>query len=470
MTNEGPVRNRPRAATFKRAVRALRPLPLALLAALVGGCERPFVQLDPPAVEVVSPDLGVVQTAGQLPLALRVTAARGVARVEVNGEEAGFNGELGLYLDTLALAPGLNTILVGAVDGDGNAGRDTLYALRLGVETTFLALELPEPLAGHTATLLDDGRALVVGGAGRDGRARARAAVFIERGLALTVESLPSGLGEARAGHTASRLPDGRVLVVGGSSSAEPQSPSDFVTTAEVFDPTTSGFAALPFRGEPIRRAQHTATVLSDGARTFVYLYGGRAPLGSGVGTLSSLTILELRQTAAGDSLLNLSPAGGVGALAPAAGHVQLSLEAGGLAARTLVAGAYAPPDDPANATALAFRLLYQPSSLFFPFEVIEQPVEPPRVLLNEQAGAALADGLLLLAGGRTPEGAVRADLVAFADGASRFFRFPDGVALRTPRRRHTATRMPSGRILVAGGLNAAGTTLASTELVLTTD
>ena len=82
---------------------------------------------------------------------------------------------------------------------------------------------------GHTATLLPDGRVLIVGGCCDDDLASA------EVWDPATASFGPAGsLAEVRSGHTATLLPDGRVLVVGGDeqggdvhASAEVWAPSD---------------------------------------------------------------------------------------------------------------------------------------------------------------------------------------------------------------------------------------------------
>jgi galactose oxidase-like protein len=63
------------------------------------------------------------------------------------------------------------------------------------------------PRANHTATLLADGRVLVVGGTSASGAATATAEIYDPAGPAW----LPAGsLNVARRGQTATRLPDGK--------------------------------------------------------------------------------------------------------------------------------------------------------------------------------------------------------------------------------------------------------------------
>jgi len=59
--------------------------------------------------------------------------------------------------------------------------------------------------------------------------------------------------------HTATPLPDGRVLVVGGSGSYL----EDLLASAEVWDPATASFSPAGSLAEA--RMVHTATPLPDG-------------------------------------------------------------------------------------------------------------------------------------------------------------------------------------------------------------
>ena len=123
--------------------------------------------------------------------------------------------------------------------------------------------------SSHTATLLADGRVLVTGGstvssAAAKGYVNNTSAEIYDP-VANTWTAAPP-MSAARSHHTATLLPDGKVLVVGGENVVYLVEP-----TAEVYDPVANTWTAT--RGAPIsRRSQHSATLLPSG---LVLIAGG---------------------------------------------------------------------------------------------------------------------------------------------------------------------------------------------------
>jgi hypothetical protein len=110
---------------------------------------------------------------------------------------------------------------------------------------------------GHTATLLADGRVLIVGGA--IGRGEITNSVEIYDPIARVAhDAVP--LHAARRGHTATLLAEGRVMVVGGMG---PGSSYPSWASSEIFDPRTGAWT--PARPLAFARAGHTAIRLHDG-------------------------------------------------------------------------------------------------------------------------------------------------------------------------------------------------------------
>lgn len=119
----------------------------------------------------------------------------------------------------------------------------------------------PAIMPGQSATLLPDGRWLLLGG---DGDAAGKALV-LNPGTQQPV-ALPFGLRTPRSRHSATVLPDGRVLVFGGVGKG-----GNVVGDAELLDPQAQSSTSLGDIGV-IPRASHTATVLMDGS---VLIAGG---------------------------------------------------------------------------------------------------------------------------------------------------------------------------------------------------
>src|SRR6185295_4384846 len=181
----------------------------------------------------------------------------------------------------------------------------------------------------HTATLLQDGRVLVIGGGG-EGYASQKTADLYDpaTGRFSRTGSMKTG----RWLQTATLLQDGRVLVTGG------RSPQDSVyRSAELYDPASGTFRSAGTMHDG--RQQQTATLLPDGR---VFIAGGYWSDGQKWRVLSST---ETFDPATG----GFSPVGSMGAARSR--HTGTLLNDG----RILIAGG----DDRGDAVPTA--VLYQP-------------------------------------------------------------------------------------------------------------
>ena len=123
----------------------------------------------------------------------------------------------------------------------------------------------------HTATLLPDGRVLVAGGAAPNGIYWDWLASAEIYDPATRMFTQTGGMKEARAFHTATLLTDGTVLLTGGDNEYSSDARLIAGGRAELYDPSTGVFT--PTNGNMVSpRMFHTATLLLDGR---VLLTGG---------------------------------------------------------------------------------------------------------------------------------------------------------------------------------------------------
>jgi RHS repeat-associated protein len=145
---------------------------------------------------------------------------------------------------------------------------------------------------GQTATRLPDGRWLLIGGMGPDGPL---ARIEIQDPLSTKTMALSCTLGRARAWHSATLLPDGSVMVYGGVAAND-----RILQDAELLVPEKQICEQLG-ASKLLPRAYHTATLLTDGRVLFA---GG---ISRGGGTLRVAEIwdpgLKTSSTVSGQSV-----------------------------------------------------------------------------------------------------------------------------------------------------------------------
>jgi hypothetical protein len=164
---------------------------------------------------------------------------------------------------TATALPSGKVLVVGGDSGAGVVGSVDLFDPGDGTSTgsAWEPAALPAlstPRAGHTATLLGDGTVLVVGGRDAGGAPVAAAERFDPGTGAWSPARAPSS---PRRGHTATLLRDGRVLVAGGVGAG----------ADEIYDPAANAWSVSTVQAGA-GRAFHTATPLLDGR---VLLAGG---------------------------------------------------------------------------------------------------------------------------------------------------------------------------------------------------
>ena len=277
-----------------------------------------------------------------------------------------------------------------------------------------LAAPMASARAVHTATLLGDGRVLIVGGCSTRGcELRAGAATRAEiydpkRGRFV----LTGRLSEWRDDHTATRLPDGRVLVTGGWGEG------GVLTSSETFDPRTGRFSRGPEMASP--RAGATATLLSDGR---VLLAGGFT---------DNRPTTASAEVYARNRFLTVGPM-----VAPRGAHVAALLPDG----RVLLAGGLS------RGRVVASTEFFDPRTGRFESG---PPMSVPRY---KAAAVELADGRVLVIGGAADDEGLRTYATTELYDPRRN-RFLPGPRMRSPRYKITGAvaRVAGGDVVVAGG------------------
>jgi N-acetylneuraminic acid mutarotase len=257
----------------------------------------------------------------------------------------------------------------------------------------------------HTATLLRDGRVLIVGGLTALDTDTASAEIFDPT---TTTFSLTGSLNTARHDHTATLLPDGRVLVVAGYGSGA------WLSSAEIFDPATGQWTIT----QPVfaHGVTHTATLLKDGR---ILVMAGAAQSGSS-GPDDRVEIFDpktgLWQKAADHANTE-------------ANHTATLLADG----RVLIAAGNADP------------------AIYEPVSDIWQPAGKLAVERCFAEAVLLQDGRVLLMGGvLLPQGGTVLNSVEIYDPAGGTWQ--QAAPLAQARLYHTATLLPDGRVLIVGG------------------
>jgi hypothetical protein len=143
-----------------------------------------------------------------------------------------------------------------------------LSSIALAQSGTFAATgNMSVPRQDHTATLLQNGKVLIAGGAsGYNGTVWATTELYDP---ATGIFTATGNMTTPRLNHTATLLPDGKVLIAGGQTNTQYHPPSA-LHSAELYDPSTGTFTATADMAR--KRGDHSATLLEDGT---VLIAGG---------------------------------------------------------------------------------------------------------------------------------------------------------------------------------------------------
>jgi Galactose oxidase, central domain len=349
------------------------------------------------------------QTTSRLPLVIAVRRAPIPWAPDLGGR-IGVPGRLAMVMIAALLATLL--IATGVLVGSRALDADPMPRPKVTGD-----LVVPREL--HTATLLPDARVLLVGGmslVGPDDVPLALASAEVWDPATGTF-ALTGSLSVPRAGHTATLLRDGRVLVVGRETDGYGLEQAAY---AEVWDPTTGSFSQTGPLVHP--RNRHSATLLPDGT---VLIAGGEDLNGP-------ISSVESWDPATGE----FSPVGSL--IGPRYDHTASALPDG----RILVIGG-----DDATGQATASAELWDPASRTS--HLTGSLAERRRM----HTATVLADGSVLVVSGSNA--GIRPDLISAERWDPRTEAFALAGTLPNGREGHTATLLPDGMVLIAGGLTA---------------
>ncbi len=270
-----------------------------------------------------------------------------------------------------------------------------------------------------------------------------------------------SNLSTTRQQHTATSLPNGRVLITGGLSSV-------VLASSELFDPAAT--TSLPAAGLTTARRLHTATLLSNGKVLVVGGFGASAVLSSAelydsvTNTWSAAGSLATGRQLHTANLLpdgKVLVVGGLGAAAlnttelydPASNTWTAS---GSLASARQLHTASLLASGKVLVTGGADADILNSSEIYNPATGLWTGAAPLATQRQQHTATVLADGKVLVAGGLTSiPGPVFSNLASaeLYDPATNAW--TDAGTLTTARRLHTATLLPGGKVLVAGGTSS---------------
>ncbi len=266
----------------------------------------------------------------------------------------------------------------------------------------------------HTATLLPDGKVLIAGGGDRN-------VVFASAELydPATGGFIETGrMTTPRGGHEATLLHNGKALITGGVDGRFMR-----LASAELYDPVTRRFESTG--AMKIARDAHCATLLNDGK---VLITGGLSPV------WPQQQLAEIYDPATGV----FSPAGEMNS--PRADHTATLLTDGRV---LLAAGSTGRSINEAVAQTAE---LFDPATKRF---IVTGSLATPR---HKHAAARLRDGKVLMIGGADSRLRDYYNSAEIYDPATGKFSATGAMSVARYKIRDAAALLPDGRVLVAGG------------------
>ena len=313
---------------------------------------------------------------------------------------------------TATLLPNGEVLVAG---GDGGYASAELYDPATGGWKETAPMNTPR--FGATATLLPNGQVLVAGGNDIfNGIDEVSSAELYDP--ATGYWSFTASMVTPHFWHTATLLPDGRVLVAGTY-----HNDYNLIPKAEVYDPTSRTWSAVAPMN--IGRYQHTATLLPNGK---VLVAGGSSFDNTGGPHLQTSAEIFDPQNGTWTMIASMNNSRYL--------HTATLLADG----RVLAIGGFSAGGVTASAE------LYDPGAGTW------SVANPLSVALYSQSSTLLPNGLLLVAGGANNNAISNLFLYDPSNGV-----LTSSASLTNARSGHTATLLPSGKVLLAGGYGVSG-------------
>ena len=316
----------------------------------------------------------------------------------------------------------------------------------------------------HTATLLPNGKVLVAGGTHTGSDAISDAELYDP---ATGIWTNTGVLNTSRGYHTATLLPNGQVLVAGGYNGGS-------LSSAELYDPSTGKWTATGSMTSG--HAGHTATLLPNGkvlvagdfySGTSAELYNPATGTWTATGSLNTGRydydqtapllpngkVLVAGGVGGGNSAELYDPATGTWTLTGAMNTARFSHTTILLPnGKVLVAGGW-------NSGPLSSVELYDPATGTW------TTANAMNTACYGRTATSLPNGQVLVAGGCNYQSVSSAELYNPTTGT-----WTTTAAMATPRYFHTATPLTNGQVLVVGGFDGSyggfsGRSLSSAEL-----
>lgn len=286
---------------------------------------------------------------------------------------------------------------------------------------------LPNKTAGGTATLLtsgpDKGKVLVVGGGNSSSEIYDPASNQWSSG---------GGISGQRSYHTATLLPNGKVLISGGSDSS-----GKTTNTALLYDPVSRSYSNTG--NMTVEREFHTSILLTSGPNSGkVLIVGGRSSSGRNFTYLSKAELYD-------PSTERFSAAGNL--ITPRFAHTATLLAVGANSGKILIAGGAGASGSMASAE------FYDPSAGTFAAAGLMSVARRDFVAFLFGTG-------VVMAGGRTDS-----TTLASAEALQGSVFQPAGT-MTVARTGHAATQLANGAVLLTGGQGTTGVSIANAELL----